>query len=152
MAERFEEKVAQLPELLQRLTASPPLPVAQPDALPKAPGVYVFYQDDSPVYAGLTRNLRQRMRNHIAGTAAKSAFAFRLARHKTDRKATYRPEGSRKQLMLDPTFRPVFDECIELVRGMQVRAIVVEEPEMRYLLEIYAALELDCRHNDFNSH
>jgi predicted GIY-YIG superfamily endonuclease len=40
-------------------------------SLPKIPGVYVLYRDNKVVYVGQSVNIRQRLKNHFAGSHSK---------------------------------------------------------------------------------
>ena len=50
-------------QLLSVLEDSPQHPIQEPDA-PRVFGVYVLYLNNSPVYVGQARNLRNRLRDH----------------------------------------------------------------------------------------
>ena len=51
-------------QLLSVLEDSPQHPIQEPDA-PRVFGVYVLYLNNSPVYVGQARNLRNRPRDHM---------------------------------------------------------------------------------------
>ena len=82
-----------------------------------------------------------------------AAFAFRLARETTGRiQATYRTEGSRKDLMKDPVFVRAFDNAKARIRTMEVRFVEETHPLRQCLLEVYVAVALDTPYNDFDNH
>jgi hypothetical protein len=82
-----------------------------------------------------------------------AAFAFRLAREKTGRlAASYTTAGSRADLMRDPAFLAAFNEAKARIRKMDLRYVEAVEPVTQALLEMYAAVALDARYNDFDNH
>jgi hypothetical protein len=82
-----------------------------------------------------------------------AAFAFRLARIETGQlKATYKAEGSRDALMLDPVFRAAFESGKARIREMDVRFVEEADPVRQALLEVYVAIALATPHNDFATH
>jgi DNA polymerase-3 subunit epsilon len=60
-------------------TAPPQLPEDVFDDLPEAPGVYVFYGENSVLYVGKSANLRTRVLSHFSGDRG-SARDVRIAR------------------------------------------------------------------------
>jgi len=76
-----------------------------------------------------------------------------LARHSTGlTTATYKTDGGRKALSVDPHFGPAFTSAKARVRDMQVRFVEENDPICQALLEIYVAIVLKTRHNDFDNH
>jgi hypothetical protein len=117
--------------------------------------VYLFSENGNHLYVGRTNRLRKRLRNHCRPSATRfqATFAFRLAREATGNlRATYKTAGSRAALVLDPAFAQAFLDAKARVRAMNVR--FVDEPHAlrQCLLEIYAAVVLKTRYNDFDNH
>jgi hypothetical protein len=82
-----------------------------------------------------------------------AAFAFRLAREQTGNlKASYKPEGSRADLMRDPAFVTAFETAKARIRNMDTRFVSEPQPVRQALLEIYAAIALETPYNDFDTH
>jgi len=52
-----------------------------PDVIPKAPGVYLVYEGDEPVYVGSSKNLRRRVRYQLLG-ARKHYLATQMIRYR----------------------------------------------------------------------
>jgi hypothetical protein len=111
---------------LRMLLASSPV---KPDALSArmpASGVYLFTERGKHLYVGRSNRLRKRIPLHYrrASKHSSAAFAFRLARKATRRKvASYKTEGSRKQLAADPSFGRAFQRQKERIRRMEVRFV-----------------------------
>ena len=117
-------------------------------------GIYLFSENDKPLYVGRTNNLKRRLRNHTRPSHNMATFAFLLARHATERlSASYRPSGSRKDLLKNNVpFRKAFDDARERIKRMDVRFVEEKEPVGQALLEIYAAYVSKAKYNDFDTH
>lgn len=139
------------PELFAALLKSALVPIAG-TAFPKCAAIYVFYLDGEPVHVGRTRNLQKRLRGHVAKSHYSASFAFKRARAETGTRATYKKGEGRTELMADELFRTAFDRALAEVRGMSVRFLFVDDPIDQYLLELYAALELQTSLSEFDTH
>jgi|ERR1035438_3174238 hypothetical protein len=122
-----------------------------PDDSPKG-GVYLFSEYGSHLYAGRTKGkLATRIRSHF-GSALDCPLAWQIARERTGHRATYKKEGSRKDLLARPDFRRIYDESKQRIRKMQVRYVEEADPLRQALLEIYTAVVSGAKHNDFDTH
>lgn len=138
--------------LFDELVSGEKIPFTLTKNLPTKPGIYLLSEGGEDLYVGRTsRNLRNRMKGHGSGTHFSSTFAFLLARHETGIEATYKPKGSREDLMSDPVFRPAFDRALERIKKMEVRHIVIEDDHVQHVFELYTALRLNTRHNHFRT-
>ena len=151
MNERFRQHTKNAPELFQALLDNELTPL-RGTRFPKSPAIYVFYYDNVAVHVGRTRNLQQRLRGHVSNSHYSASFAFKRARGETQRVATYKPEGSRTALLKDEVFAAAFAKALSEVRGMSVRYLLVDNPIDQYLLELYAALELETSLSEFDTH
>lgn len=118
-------------------------------------GIYLFSENDVPLYVGRTRKLRQRLGNHCGRGSMEnqSVFAFKLARELHGAvKASYAGEGTRKKLMENADFRAHFDTSKQRLRRMEIRWVEEDDPLRQALLEIYVAVVLRTRYNDFDTH
>jgi len=131
-------------------------PIYRMDALPKViplAGVYMLSEDGHALYVGRTNNMRKRLQSHTRNNHNQATFAFLLAREQTGNKqATYKKEGSRDDLLSQPSFRLVFDSARERIRRMDVQFIEELNPIRQALLEICASLRSKARYNDFDNH
>jgi hypothetical protein len=115
-------------------------------------GVYLFSEGSTHLYVGRTkRSIAVRIRNHFS-TAPDCPFAWLLAREVTGKKATYKPDGSRKALLADPAFRAEYERAKTRIRKMNVRYVHEADPTGQALLEIYVAVATEARYNDFDTH
>jgi hypothetical protein len=142
-----------MPDLLERLLASPAAPRSEHERVPKVAGIYLF-SEDRPVYVGQTRNLQTRLRNHTYAKATENqaSFAFLIGKVSAE-KAGIDLAQSRKALELDPSFAKHFADAKARVARMDVRWIELDDAIERTLFEIYAALALNTvSFNSFETH
>lgn len=116
-------------------------------------GVYLFTSAGCHLYVGRTkRSIRDRLKDHVS-TADDCPFAWHLAREATDNMvASYKPHGSRKYLLSQPSFRDAYDRAKQEIRKMEVRYVGEPDPLKQELLEIYVAVATEAKHNDFDTH
>jgi hypothetical protein len=82
-----------------------------------------------------------------------AVFAFKLAREVTGRTAAaYSTEGSRISLSADPVFLKAFTQAKARVRNMDLHFVEEADPLRQALLEIYVAVVLGTKYNDFDTH
>lgn len=133
----------------------PPLTTGTlPKRMPRS-GVYLFSEGARHLYVGRSNRLRSRIRRHGVENAKHNvaAFAFRLAREATGNTvATYRTDGSRRQLVQNSVFAAAFRDAKTRVRSMSVRFVEEADQLKQALLEIYVAVALNTPYNDFDTH
>ena len=155
MDPKFRARIESLEPLLSQLKAMAPVkPDALPMQMPRA-GIYVFSEGGQTLYVGRSNDIRGRIGRHCrpGATHRMAAFAFRLAREKTGRlAASYTTAGSRADLIRDAAFLAAFNEAKAGIRKMDLRYVEAVEPVTQALLEMYAAVALEARYNDFDNH
>lgn len=155
MHEAFRQYVESLHRSFERLMEMSPVKIASlPKPLP-AKCVYLFSEGSNHLYVGRTRKLRNRLRQHSipASQHKQAAFAFKLAREATGQaKASYTPEGSRQALLADPVFADAFAKAKARICSMDLRFVEESDPLRQALLEIYVAVVLGTKYNDFDTH
>jgi len=155
MNQTFRTHVESLVPLLEELLAMAPVkPTALPREVPRA-GIYLFSEAGQHLYVGRSRRIKRRIRRHCSGAATfrGAAFAFLLAREATGHvRATYKTQGSRAHLMEDPAFASAFADAKRRISAMELRFVAEPDPIRQALLEIYAAVTLSTRYNDFDTH
>jgi hypothetical protein len=149
-AEDFQQVIDQLEPLLERLTSSPRAPLAEHATIPKAPGIYLFSEGPNPIYVGQTRNLQQRLRQHMSPSSKENSapFAFNLAMTEARKDPGIDTHGTRKEIAARPEFDAVFRKARERVAGMNVQVIELDDPVTRTIFEVYAARVLGT--DEFN--
>lgn len=153
--EEFVELINSLQARLESLVAMKPVTAENlPRPVPQK-CIYMFSESGSHLYVGRTKKLRQRMGNHCGNGADQNqaSFAFKLAREATgSTEASHTKAGSKIALMSDATFRRQFERSKERIRRMDLRYIEEPEPLRQALLEIYIAVVLRTKYNDFDTH
>lgn len=111
-------------------------------------GCYVLLDAGRPIYVGISRSVLQRLRQHVRGTSHFDAsLAYRIA-------ASRQPHNqTRSAAMADTVFQAGFREAQAYLRGLQVAFLEIDNPLELYLLEAFAAMELNtCDWNTFETH
>lgn len=148
----FNKFIQRMPELLQSLEESEAFEITNITQIIPKSGVYVFYENNRPMYVGRSNNMRSRLLQHGRESSRhnQATFAFILAKEqmKVDKKASV----TREKLESAPEFEQAFYEARQRVRGMKIRLIGIDDQITQALFEIYAALALDTPYNDFGTH
>ncbi len=155
MHPHFAEVVDSLhPSFTKLLEMSPVTTSTLPKDAPKS-GVYLFTENGKHLYVGRSNRLPKRVRNHGSEGSKENvaAFAFKIARRTTGNiKATYKLEGSRKELMKQPKFIKAFHDAKGRVSKMEVRFIEESNQLKQAVLEMYVCVALETPFNDFDTH
>lgn len=141
--EQFDRAIEQMQPLLDDLLAAPKHTVADHPKVPSVAGVYLFSEDDRPIYVGQSRKLSRRLRFHTSLTSRENqaSFAFNIAKREAG-KVGLNIKPLRKALEADPDFAEHFSQAKERVRAMEVQFIGLEDPINRTIFEVYASLAL----------
>jgi len=151
--DEFTQAITDVEEKYEILLKSPKYAVSTlPKQMPIA-GIYIFSENEFPLYVGRTNGLRRRLNEHTCNDGNKAAFAFLLAREETgNTKATYRKEGSRKDLLNQPAFRSAFDDARQRIRSMEVQFIEEPNPIRQAILEICVFVRTNAKYSSFDNH
>ena len=151
MSIAFESLLERVKQDFVRFRETPPVPVKQ-SRIPKSAGVYVFYEGGKPLRVGTTKNLQARIRQHYRNNHRSAAFAKQLARNAMKIPGTPRSPGWNAEKELFPGLCGAFQAARGRIREMCVAWFEMDEREAdrRYLLEFYAAKELQTPYNDFS--
>src|SRR5262245_5840217 len=121
MHQSFRDAVEALHPAFERLMAMRPSTFGNlPPAVPTR-GVYLFSEGDRHLYVGRSNDIRGRLGRHCrhGATHRMAAFAFKLAREATGKTiATYQKDGSRDDLIKEPTFLAAFQDAKARIRAM----------------------------------
>jgi hypothetical protein len=152
MNAKFQKSIEKFPRYMTKLTKLSPV---QPSGLKNIPkrGIYVFYEDNKPIYVGRSRNLTQRFRQHRQQSSDQhsATFAFMIARQDAEKKGV-NVNKTREELQKDRDFLPFFINAKKRVSEMQVKVIRIDNPVKQTLFEVYAALELKTPYNNWDTH
>ena len=146
----FERIINNLPGLLEKFNKSPAKMWGDFKNLPQY-GIYVFFENNKPIYVGRTKNFLRRLRQHGAkGSNHNSApFAFNLAKNKLNKSHSF----TRREMEKDPKFIKEFKNAKARVRSMSYRVIEITDPIIQTIFEVYCALELKTKkYNNFETH
>jgi hypothetical protein len=85
--------------------------------------------------------------------SSEGANFFNIARRKVEDHRSFNIHLTRRALEADPTFAQLFREARARVARMQVRYVEINDPELRTIFEVYAAVALGtAEHNSFETH
>ena len=153
MSKKWNNFIKRMPILLKQLTSQPLRPWNDRGILPQK-GVYVFYEDEKPMYVGRTNNMSGRLNRHSNPSSGHNSatFAFNIAKREAIEQGM-KVQLKRSQLEVDPAFSRLFLKAKARVSKMPVRVIEINDPIVQTLFEVYAAICLDTReYNDFDTH
>jgi len=154
---KFQEIIDRFPGDMSALTKSPPVPSSELKNIPKR-GIYVFYEDNKPIYIGRSRNLRQRFKQHHRKSSDhhSATFAFMIARLDAKKAGVEMEKNGKKktrdELQKDPVFSQIFSNAKKRVSEMHIQVLSMDGPVEQTLFEVYAALELNTEYNKWDTH
>lgn len=149
----FKCLVEKLPILMKNLLLSYSRTYNDLGLLPDK-GIYVFFENNEPIYVGRTNRMRGRLKEHggISSGHNKAPLAFNMAK-KAALQQGFNINMKRAELEKNPLFSVLFMEAKERVRGMSVKVVPIEEPVLQTLFEVYASMELGTSEfNSFDNH
>ena len=86
MNERFKKLTDRMPLRLQSLLEQPPIAIDD-IGITQVPqkGVYVFFEDNKPIYVGRSNRLKKRLKEHSQRSSDhySATLAFRIAKQNT---------------------------------------------------------------------
>ena len=126
-------------------------PMRQRSRIDDVPGVYLLFDRGAAVYVGTTRRgVRTRLNEHVRPSSGErqAHCAFNMARLATGNiERTYKPAGSRKDLMTQPDFQMALAEAKEHMLQMDVAYIEERDKGRRLLLENRVLTDLEPLYN-----
>ena len=152
MNDQFKSIVEQMPALFEDLVRSPIRPWSDLGRVPLK-GIYVFYENENPIYVGRTNRMKDRIKEHgrPSSTHNSAPFAFNLAKKSAVEKGM-NLNKSRQELERDPIFGKLFSEAKDRVSKMSLRVIEIGDPVIQTIFEVYASMGLRAEFNDFDTH
>ena len=152
MNAKFEGIINQVSDLMQQLANSP---LRQRNSLGDIPnkGIYVFYENEEPIYVGRSNRMKDRIQEHGRKSSYHNSatFAFILAKEIANEQGID-INKTRNALESGSTFSDIFLEQKERVSGMKVRVIEINDPIIQTIFEVYVSMELNTEYNDFDTH
>ncbi|MFZ3060784.1 MAG: GIY-YIG nuclease family protein [Candidatus Methanoperedens sp.] len=152
MNNEFKQIIDQFPSLMKQLVNSPLRSCSDPGSPPRK-GIYVFYENGTPIYVGRTDRMRARIKEHgrPSSTNNHAPFAFNLAKKNAVEKGID-VNMQRGVLEKDSIFAELFSEAKKRVSQMSVKVIEINDPIIQTIFEVYASIDLKTEFNDFNTH
>jgi predicted GIY-YIG superfamily endonuclease len=111
-------------------------------------GCYVLMDRGRGFYAGISRRVLSRLRQHVGGRSHNDAsLAYSVAKRSNPHKLF------RKKAMKNLKFLAAFDKAKKSIKKFDVAFIKIDCPVELYGFELYCAMELDTGHwNTFRTH
>lgn len=154
MHKYFKDYIDELPTLMRQLKNSKLRARNELDDVTYG-GIYVFYDTESrqPVYVGRSNDIKQRIQFHSRPSSGhgSATFAFILAKENVAKEGM-NINIERKILEKEALFSDKFRSAKLTVSKMLIRVVEVDDPILQTLLEVYAAVELKTKYNDFSNH
>jgi hypothetical protein len=112
------------------------------------PGCYVFINEKTPEYVGISRHVVGRLLQHLNYDSHNSSpWVYRMALK------DYPHEMKRDQAMKDEKFKKAFLLRQESLRPMKIAWVEIENDLELYAFEVFAAMRLDTyKWNTFRTH
>ncbi len=144
MNDKFDEIIDQLPSLLNQLINSTLKNRTSLGPLPQK-GVYVFYENECPIYVGRSNRIKERILEHSRSSSTHNSapFAFNLAKEAAINEEIDVNKKTRVYLEKDSNFSRLFSEAKERVSRMSVRVIKIDDPVIQTIFEVYASIKLN---------
>jgi predicted GIY-YIG superfamily endonuclease len=155
MNERFKELTGRMPSRLHSLLEQPLIAIDD-IGITQVPqkGVYVFFEDSKPIYVGRSNGLKKRLKEHSQRSSDRysATLAFRIAKQNTSILQKKERKQTNEQLMKNSDFIEEFEAAKDRIARAKIRFIEIEGQVEQVMFEIYAALTLNTKYNDFRTH
>ena len=155
MDQSFQKRFNLMTVSFERLRASPvlrfplgriPLPIR---------GIYLFSENGNHLYVGRSDNIRSRLGLHTRPSSdyCQASFATLLAKEICQLTASYRYRRKDPLHFANQRkFRDALAASKTRIKAMEVRVVEESDPVNQALLEVYTAVVLPTRYNDFSNH
>jgi hypothetical protein len=152
MNDKFDEMINQLPLLLEQLVNSPSKNRDTLGTLPQK-GIYVFYENEFPIYVGRSNRIKERLLEHSRPSSNHNSatFAFNLAKETAIKKGINVNKKARVHLETDSDFSNLFSEAKKRVSRMSIKVIKIDDPIIQTIFEVYVSIKFNTL-NDFDTH
>ncbi|MBK6836520.1 MAG: GIY-YIG nuclease family protein [Bacteroidetes bacterium] len=125
------------------------------EELPKYRGIYVFYENDRPIYVGRANNIRSRIQWHTRKSSGSesASFAFNLAKMEFENNDET-TKRKRADLMAISEFREIFDKHKLNLSNCKIKCIEIENDALQTMFEPYLSIKLGTYpiNNTFENH
>lgn len=144
---------SQMRTLLDDLLAAPQSR-RERGTIPGLAGVYLLNDGERYRYVGQTRNLRNRLGQHMrpSGGHNSATLAFLMAVRCAGEAGIPTERRSRRTLQADPQFAAYFDRAKATVATWSVQFVRIDDPLVRTVFEVYVHSVLATDLNSFETH
>ena len=130
-------------------------PFYERNELPKYAGIYVFYEQDKPIYVGRTDNIRKRIQEHTSkgSRIGSAALAFNLAKNDFE-KEVGKLKLKRNELNDNDKFKELFSKRKNYLFTCRFKCIELEHDILQTICEPFFAFKLGTYpiNNTFENH
>ncbi|MEQ8472496.1 MAG: hypothetical protein RIC35_14980 [Marinoscillum sp.] len=114
-------------------------------------GIYIFYENGTPVYTGISRKIVQRLRNHFTGTTHfQATLAYLILRDQHDKSPNGLYKEKREKLPEFINHRPTLQE--QMKKDWKIAILPISCNYELYVTEVLLACELRTKWNSFETH
>lgn len=122
--------------------------------LPSYSGIYVFYEENRPIYVGRANNIRKRVQWHTrkSSSSESASFAFNLSKIEFGKKSEITKK--RKELMQITEFLEIFEKHKYNLSLLQFKCVEIQNDVLQLMFEAYLAVKLETYpiNNTFENH
>ena len=112
-------------------------------------GIYIFYENDVPIYVGISRGILRRLKNHFLGkTHFEASLAYLIARNSHDNEIGIYM-GERSKFPFDKYLSNIQSD---MRQNWKISIIPIEDSYEMYFTEFYLACEMKTKWNSFETH
>ena len=153
MTKQFNNILEKMEPLLEKLRTESPLTRADFAGIPER-GIYAFYEGGSPLYVGRSNSIKKRLLLHSRPSSRHNSatFAFILAKESACQVGIEITGKQRKEIESDPQFKMLYEEAKARVATMEIRIVEVVDPIEQTIFEVFAAVSLETKYNNFDNH
>ena len=113
-------------------------------------GLYIFFENDTPIYTGISRAILRRLKNHFVGKSHfEASLVYLILRHKHDQeRGIY--IGERANLKLFNEERELLQK--QMRNDWKIAIMPMTNSHQMYFTEFYIACQLKTKWNSFETH
>ena len=153
MTKQFKKLLEKMEPLLEMLRTGSPSTRADLAGVPER-GIYAFYEGGTPLYVGRSNSIKKRLLLHSRPSSRHNSatFAFILAKESACQVGIDITGKQRKEMESDPIFKGLYEQAKARVAAMEIRVVEVVDPIEQTIFEVFAAVSLATRYNNFDNH
>lgn len=108
-------------------------------------GIYMFYEDSIPIYVGISKHVIERLGQQTKSKSHnKASLAIRILQD--------RHQEEFENFQRNGFTNEIIARGLDYIQQLEFAFLPISDSNTLYLFEVYAALELDCKYNSFDTH